>query len=114
MNTLKTVVATLVVGALVAGVAGAGVLYSGIYNVGADSQHLKATYWLLNKARQRSVAVYSADIQAPTLGGHEQLVTEARARGNGEHAHAHGSHGDEHAMNSHPSDPAVPAAESHA
>jgi len=208
MNTLKTVVATLVVSGLVAGIAGAAVLYSGIYNVGADSHHLKATYWLLNKARQRSVVAHSAAIKAPTLDGHEQLVTgaahfsemctgchippggqmpeaaegmypqppdlaesgeempprqifwtlehgikasgmpawgktdgpdalwaitalikafpgmsgaqyqalvtEAKAKGVGEEEHGHDSHGDKHAMDSHHSDSATQAAETHA
>ncbi|MES1956231.1 c-type cytochrome [Salinisphaera hydrothermalis] len=77
MKTLNVVLTTLVVSGLVAGATGAGIIYSGAYNVAADDHHLDVTYWILNKARQRSVAAHSADIQAPELGGHRQLVQGA-------------------------------------
>ena len=77
MKTFKIVLATLVVSGLVAGATGAGIIYSGVYNGGADNHHLDATYWVLNQARKRSVAAHSADIQAPELGGHDQLVEGA-------------------------------------
>ncbi|MGH6864656.1 MAG: c-type cytochrome [Methyloceanibacter sp.] len=45
--------------------ASAVVLYAGMYNVAADLPHTKPVYWLLETARERSVAVRAADILVP-------------------------------------------------
>jgi mono/diheme cytochrome c family protein len=53
--------------------AGAAVIWSGVYNVAADSPHWKATFWLLDAAREQSIEAHSRGIVAPPLQG-EQLV----------------------------------------
>ena len=40
-------------------------LYGGVYNVAADVPHSQPVYWLLETARERSVAVRAADIDVP-------------------------------------------------
>jgi mono/diheme cytochrome c family protein len=42
------------------------VVYMGTYNVAADTPHTQAVFWLLNTARERSVAVRAADIVVPS------------------------------------------------
>jgi hypothetical protein len=42
-------------------------LLSGSYNVGADSPHWKITSWLLEEARERSVAMHSKNIVSPSF-----------------------------------------------
>jgi mono/diheme cytochrome c family protein len=69
--------------AIVAGVAllaviGAGVLYGGLFNVAADVPHSNAVYWLLETARERSIAVRAASIEVPdNLGDAERIVSGA-------------------------------------
>lgn len=59
-------IAFCIVGALVAAIgAGALAIYSGVYNVAADTPHSEPVYWLLETARERSVAVRAADIAVP-------------------------------------------------
>jgi mono/diheme cytochrome c family protein len=53
--------------------AGATLIWSGLYNVAADDPHWKATLWLVNKARERSVEVHSRGSVAQPLQG-ERLV----------------------------------------
>ena len=52
---------------------GAILIWSGLYNVSADEPHWKATLWLLNETRERSVEAHSRGIAAPPLQG-EKLV----------------------------------------
>jgi len=40
-------------------------VYSGLYNVGADSPHTKLVYWLLDTARDRSVAARAESVLPP-------------------------------------------------
>jgi mono/diheme cytochrome c family protein len=55
------------VGTLVAfAVVGATVVYSGLYNIAADVPHTQLVYWLLETARDRSVAVRVRDIDVPS------------------------------------------------
>jgi mono/diheme cytochrome c family protein len=55
------------VGTLVAfAVVGATVVYSGLYNIAADVPHTELVYWLLETARDRSVAVRVRDIDVPS------------------------------------------------
>jgi mono/diheme cytochrome c family protein len=42
-------------------------ILSGWYNVGADVPHWKITFWLLEKARERSVEMHSKDIVSPSF-----------------------------------------------
>ena len=41
------------------------VAWSGLYNVGADSPHTRPVYWLLEMARNRSVAAHAESVLAP-------------------------------------------------
>ncbi len=45
--------------------AGLGYVYSGAYDVAADVPHTRLVYWLLNKARDRSVAVRAQAVRVP-------------------------------------------------
>jgi mono/diheme cytochrome c family protein len=49
------------------GIAGAGALfvYFGAYDVAADVPHTRLVYWLLDTARDRSVAVRAEDVHVP-------------------------------------------------
>lgn len=52
-------------------------LYSGFYPVGADRPHFAATHWILETARERSVARASASISVPPLEDPELLLMGA-------------------------------------
>ena len=55
-----------VIAALVAiAAAGAAVLYTGLYNVAADAPHTRPVRWLLQTARDRSIAARARDIVVP-------------------------------------------------
>jgi mono/diheme cytochrome c family protein len=45
--------------------AGAVAVYAGLYNVAADIPHTEPVYWLLQTARERSIAVRATDITVP-------------------------------------------------
>ena len=51
-----------------------GFIGAGWYNVGADSPHWKATYALLQFARERSVAYHASDLSVPTNLGDEAVI----------------------------------------
>ena len=57
-----TVIVLLVVGGII-------FVWSGIYNMAADVPHYKVTFWLLDEARERSVAFHSKDMAPPSLQG---------------------------------------------
>lgn len=44
---------------------GAILLFAGVFNVAADAPHTKPVYWLLQSARDRSIAARAARIQVP-------------------------------------------------
>jgi mono/diheme cytochrome c family protein len=46
--------------------AGGVAVYAGLYNVAADIPHTQPVYWLLQKARERSIAVRATDITVPS------------------------------------------------
>jgi mono/diheme cytochrome c family protein len=46
--------------------AGAVAVYAGLYNVAADIPHTQPVYWLLQMARERSIAVRATDITVPS------------------------------------------------
>ena len=46
--------------------AGSLAIYAGVYNVAADIPHTGPVYWLLETARERSIAVRAADVVVPT------------------------------------------------
>jgi len=47
-------------------VVGAAAVYSGLYNIAADVPHTQPIYWLLETARDRSIAVHARDIEVPS------------------------------------------------
>lgn len=53
-------------------------VYGGVYNVAGDEPHWKATSWLLETLRERSIAVRSADTRAPNLDDAKQIEAGAR------------------------------------
>jgi mono/diheme cytochrome c family protein len=57
----------IVAGALLAGLLAAAALavYLGAYNVAADLPHSQPVYWLLETARERSIAARAKDITVP-------------------------------------------------
>jgi mono/diheme cytochrome c family protein len=63
MRLLTSLAILLVVAAL----AGAAAVWLGVYNVAADDPHWRATYRLLELARERSVAARAAGIEVPPL-----------------------------------------------
>ena len=71
MKLIKTLLLLGVLGVITA----AGVIYSGIYPIGADVPHNKFTYWILEQARERSIARASADIQVPDLSSADMLLS---------------------------------------
>ncbi|WP_373079460.1 cytochrome c [Zhongshania sp.] len=73
MKTLKSVFA-LAMSALIVITA---TIYSGVYPFGADTPHNNLTYWLLDTARDRSVAVASKDIAVPDLQQVDLLIAGA-------------------------------------
>ncbi|MDR3392967.1 MAG: cytochrome c [Sulfuriferula sp.] len=70
MNTIKTVLATLLILALGAG----AFVWSGIYNPGADSPHWKLTYAVMESARTRSIERHAAALALPANLNDPQLI----------------------------------------
>ena len=59
-------------------VAGSLAIYAGIYDVAADIPHTGPVYWLLETARDRSIAVRAADIAVPgDLGDSQRILSGA-------------------------------------
>jgi len=90
---MKTVLATLLAAAVLALVGGAAFAYSGMFNVAATEQHSPAVYWVLEKARVRSIQVHAAGLAAPP--GYDEQSKVAGAAGHfSEHcATCHGGPG---------------------
>jgi len=65
--TFWQVAKVLIVAAVVAGFIGLVVLISGVVPIKASSGHWPVTRWILNFAKHRSVATYSAPLEAPVL-----------------------------------------------
>lgn len=62
---MRTVFATLISATMLAVVAGAVFIYSGVFNVAATEPHWAVTYWLMEKARIRSIETHAAGIVPP-------------------------------------------------
>jgi len=73
MKALK--VAALVIATLV--VVGLGFIFSAIFNVAADDPHWAATRWLLEAARERSIAARVGGISVPPLDDPELIAMGA-------------------------------------
>ena len=50
-----------------AGLAIGGFVWSGVYNIGADDEHLRPTYAMLRTMRERSIIRHTRDIKVPNL-----------------------------------------------
>jgi len=90
---MKTVLATLLAAAVLAFAGGAAFVYSGTFNVAATDPHSPAVYWVLEKARVRSIQVHAAGLTAPP--GYDEQSKVAGAAGHfSEHcATCHGGPG---------------------
>jgi mono/diheme cytochrome c family protein len=73
MNVLKIAALALITLVLVA----LGILLSGVFNVAADDPHSAATRWLLEAARDRSIAARAGGITVPPLGDPKQIAIGA-------------------------------------
>lgn len=71
---MKTIKIILVLGVLGL-ITGSAVIYSGIFSIGADVPHSKLVYWVLEQARERSIARASSDIEVPDLSSVDMLLS---------------------------------------
>ncbi len=71
MKTIKIILSLGVIGLISGGL----FVYSGLVSVAADVPHSPAVYWLLEQARERSIARASADIKVPSLTEPELLLS---------------------------------------
>jgi mono/diheme cytochrome c family protein len=71
MKTIKIILTLAVLGLIT----GSAVIYSGIFSIGADVPHTKLVYWVLEQARERSIARASADIEVPDLTSADMLLS---------------------------------------
>ncbi|GAA4865839.1 cytochrome c [Luteimonas vadosa] len=74
-DSIKTTMLAIVLLLGVGLVAVAGFVWSGAYNVGADDPHLPATYAVMEKMRQRSIAARAGKLEVPV-----DLQDEGRIR----------------------------------
>jgi mono/diheme cytochrome c family protein len=72
-NTMKTILATLGISALLGVLAALAVIYSGIFNVAATIEDAPPLRWVFITTREASIKRQARDIQAPALGGAEQV-----------------------------------------
>ena len=71
MKTIKVILILAVLGLIT----GSAIIYSGMYPIGADVPHNKLTYWILEQARERSIARASSDLQVPDLSPVDMLLS---------------------------------------
>lgn len=62
---MKTVLLTLLAAAALAAFGGAAFIYSGTFNVAANDPHWKLTYWVMEKARMRSIQARAKGLAPP-------------------------------------------------
>src|SRR5262249_60907615 len=62
---MRTVVAALLIALLIAVLGAGAAIYAGLYDVAATSPHWRATSWLLETTRTRSIKAQAAGITAP-------------------------------------------------
>jgi len=90
---MKTVFATLLSVAVLVLAGGAAFIYLGVFNVAATEPHSPAGYWVMEKARMRSIQVRATGLTAP-LGYDEQSKLAGAAGHFSEHcATCHGGPG---------------------
>jgi len=62
---MRTVIVSLLIAVLGAALGAGAAIYAGLYDVAATSLHWRATSWLLETARTRSIKAQAAWITAP-------------------------------------------------
>jgi len=97
---MRTVAVAVLSLAILGVLGGAIFIYSGLYNVAATDPHWNLTYWVLEKARVRSIKAHAAGITAPA--GYDDQAQVERAVGHFA-AHCAECHG---APGTKPGDPA--------
>lgn len=65
MPTFTAFIKSILIAAVLGLLCGGLFIYSGVYPIGADVPHNKATYWLLETLRERSIARAASNIQIP-------------------------------------------------
>lgn len=65
MRTVGIVLVVLICAAVLVGLGGVVVIYAGIFNVAANEPHWDLTYWVMDKARVRSIRVHAAGLSPP-------------------------------------------------
>ena len=65
MRTVKIVLATLLSAGVLSAMIAAAVIYAGLFNVAATDPHWPATYWVLERARVRSIQMHAAGLTPP-------------------------------------------------
>ncbi|MBN9308786.1 MAG: cytochrome c [Devosia sp.] len=70
---VKAVLAWLVILGVLGGLGALAFVYSGFFNVAATTVDSAPLQWLLVTAREASIQLHARDIEAPTLGGAEQV-----------------------------------------
>jgi len=65
MPTFTAFIKSILIAAVLGLLGGGLFIYSGVYPIGADVPHNKATYWLLETLRERSIARAASNIQIP-------------------------------------------------
>lgn len=70
---MKTLSSALIVLLVVGGVAIGGIVWSGTVNVAADEPHSRLVHWVLETARERSIAARASAIEVPDLTAAELL-----------------------------------------
>lgn len=90
---MKTILATLLTSSALVGAGFAAFIYSGAFSIAATDPHWPATYWVMEKARMRSIQMHAAGLTAPS--GYNKPTRIAGAMGHfSEHcATCHGAPG---------------------
>lgn len=90
---MKIVFATLLSTAALAAFGAAAFVYFGVFNVAATDQHWPASYWLMEKARMRSIQVRAAGLTPPAGYDEQAKVVGAVAHFSEHCATCHGGPG---------------------
>ncbi|MBS0568970.1 MAG: cytochrome c [Proteobacteria bacterium] len=67
MNTVRRLVATVLIAVVVLIVGGGIFVYSGVYDIGADDHHTRPVEAMLQTLRERSIQARAADLSVPNL-----------------------------------------------
>src|SRR5262245_4431883 len=76
---MRTVLASLLIAALLAVLGAGAIIYAGMYDVAATAPHWRATAWLLETARTRSIKAQAEGIAVPRAGRSREAPHRRRA-----------------------------------